>query len=117
LAIAQELALDMEQFNRDRASEGANAAIAQDLALAQELQLTSTPTFLMGELLLPGAIPADLFAEALIRLKAFDDAQPFRVSKAYASVSSIKSERRFSGIGQSGFSPPMITPRRPHSPG
>jgi protein-disulfide isomerase len=76
VAIAQELNLDLEQFNRDRASEGANAAIAQDLALSQELRLTSTPTFLMGELLLPGAIPADLFAEALIRLKAFDDAQP-----------------------------------------
>ncbi|MDA0266561.1 MAG: thioredoxin domain-containing protein, partial [Cyanobacteria bacterium] len=76
LALAQELELDIEQFNRDRASEGANAAIAQDLALAQELQLTSTPTFLMGELLLPGAIPAELFAEALVRLKAFYDAQP-----------------------------------------
>lgn len=73
--IAEELTLDMEQFNRDRISEGANAAIAQDLALAQELQLTSTPTFLMGELLLPGVIPADLFSEALVRLKAFYESQ------------------------------------------
>lgn len=76
LELAQALKLDLEQFNRDRASEGANAAIAQDLALAQELRLTSTPTFLMGELLLPGALPAELFSEALIRLKAFNDAQP-----------------------------------------
>ncbi len=76
LELAEDLKLDVEQFNRDRASEAANAAIAQDLALAQEFQLTSTPTFIMGELLLPGAIPADLFTEALARLKAFYDAQP-----------------------------------------
>ena len=71
--IADELGLDIDQFNRDRQSEAAQAAIAQDLALAAELQLNSTPTFIMSDLLIPGVVPADFFAEALLRLKAFQD--------------------------------------------
>jgi protein-disulfide isomerase len=70
IQTAQELGLDVDQFNRDRASEAAKAAIAQDLALAAEFQLSSTPTFIMDELLIPGAVPADFFAEALVRLQA-----------------------------------------------
>lgn len=70
LRTAEELGLDIEQFNRDRASEAAKAAIARDLALATEFQINSTPTFIMGNLLIPGAVPADFFAEALTRLQA-----------------------------------------------
>lgn len=70
LQTAEELGLDVDQFNRDRTSEGAKAAVARDLALAQELQLRSTPTFIMEDLLIPGAVPADFFAEALARLQA-----------------------------------------------
>lgn len=68
--IAEDLGLDIEQFNRDRASEAAKAAVARDLALAQEFQLRSTPTFIMDNLLIPGAVPSDFFAEALQRLQA-----------------------------------------------
>ena len=68
--IATDLGLDIEQFNRDRASDDAKAAIARDLALVQELQLRSTPTFIMDNLLIPGAVPSEFFAEALTRLQA-----------------------------------------------
>jgi protein-disulfide isomerase len=68
--IATDLGLDLEQFNRDRASEDAKAALARDLALVQELQLRSTPTFIMDTLLIPGAVPSEFFAEALTRLQA-----------------------------------------------
>ncbi|MEM9004020.1 MAG: thioredoxin domain-containing protein [Cyanobacteria bacterium P01_F01_bin.86] len=71
--IAQELELDIGQFNRDRASEAAKAAIARDLALASEMQLTSTPMFIMSDLLIPGAVPADFFADLLMRLQAFQE--------------------------------------------
>ena len=37
LAIAEELDLDLEQFNRDRNSSEAKAAIDQDLELAQKI--------------------------------------------------------------------------------
>jgi protein-disulfide isomerase len=68
--IAEDLGLDLDQFNRDRASEAAKAAIARDLALAAEFQLTSTPTFIMDNMLIPGAVPAEFFTEALARLQA-----------------------------------------------
>lgn len=71
--IATELGLDLTQFDRDRRSEGSQAAIARDLALAAELGLNSTPTFLLNDLLIPGAVPAEFFTEALARFQAFQD--------------------------------------------
>ena len=68
--IATDLGLDLEQFNRDRASDEAKAALARDLALVQEFQLRSTPTFIMADLLIPGAVPSEFFEEALTRLQA-----------------------------------------------
>lgn len=67
---AEDLGLDVEQFNRDRDSDAAKAAIARDLALVQEFQLRSTPTFIMDNLLIPGVVPSDFFTEALARLQA-----------------------------------------------
>jgi protein-disulfide isomerase len=69
--IATDLNLDMDQFNADRTREEAQAAIARDLALAAELRLNSTPVFLMNDLLIPGAVPADFFREALVRIQEF----------------------------------------------
>ncbi|MEM1309716.1 MAG: thioredoxin domain-containing protein [Cyanobacteria bacterium P01_H01_bin.153] len=68
--IARDLGLDVDQFNRDRASEEAKTAVARDMALAQEFQLSSTPTFIMNDLLVPGAVPSDLFTEILVNLQA-----------------------------------------------
>lgn len=65
MRTATELGLDVEQFNRDRASDAAKTAIARDLALVQELQIGSTPTFIMGDMLIPGAVESDFFAQAL----------------------------------------------------
>lgn len=45
--IAQTLNLDLEQFNRDRASDAASAAIGQDVQLAESLGLAGTPFFLI----------------------------------------------------------------------
>ena len=70
MRTASELGLDLEQFNRDRASDEAKTAIARDLALVQELQLSSTPTFVMNDRLIPGAVSSDFFAEALTLLQA-----------------------------------------------
>ncbi len=55
--------LDMAQFNRDRASAEAAAAIQQDLALAEQLQLQGTPSFIMNDLLIPAGAPPELFEE------------------------------------------------------
>lgn len=74
--IATTLGLDMAQFNQDRNSEAAQRAIARDMALAAELQLNSTPTFLINDILVPGAVPASFFEEALTRLKAQQAGNP-----------------------------------------
>lgn len=79
LELATAMGLDLEQFNRDRASPEAEAAIQRDLALAQRLELNSTPTFLMNDLLIPGGITPELmevlFQDIQSRLKA-NSSQP-----------------------------------------
>lgn len=73
--LATAMGLDMEQFNRDRASAEAEAAIQQDLALAEQLQLQGTPSFLMNDLLIPGGAPPQLFEEIFTQLNAAINSQ------------------------------------------
>ena len=54
--IAQNLNLNLEQFNRDRQSEAAEAAIQKDLELAQGLGLSGTPFFVMNGETFSGAV-------------------------------------------------------------
>lgn len=46
-AIATQLKLNLEQFNRDCNSDGAIQAIAQDMQLADKLNIEGTPSFLV----------------------------------------------------------------------
>ena len=46
-AIATQLELDMDQFERDRTSTTAAQAVQQDVQLAQQLQVRGTPLFVM----------------------------------------------------------------------
>ena len=67
LAIAEDLSLDLEQFNRDRNSLEAKAAINEDLELAQKVGVRGTPFFALNgkTLSLPLQISAmeDLLAQ------------------------------------------------------
>lgn len=56
VAIAQNLNLDMETFNRDRTSEAANTAIRQDTQLAENLGLAGTPFFIVSSETFSGAV-------------------------------------------------------------
>ncbi|MGB5915383.1 MAG: thioredoxin domain-containing protein [Phormidesmis sp.] len=71
--LAAQIGLDVEQFERDRNSPEAEAAVAKDAELASELGLRGTPSFLMtnstDSFLLPGGAPLEIFAEATQRLK------------------------------------------------
>ncbi len=69
-ALAEQIGLDMERFNRDRNSPAAQAAIDQDVALAEALGIQGTPTFIMNDLLIPGGAPMAFFEEAVSRFKA-----------------------------------------------
>lgn len=68
--LAEAMQLDVEQFNRDRTSAEAQAAIEQDLALAEQLQLRGTPSFIMNDLLIPGGAPLQLFEKIFDQLNA-----------------------------------------------
>ncbi len=71
--LAEQIGLEMAQFERDRNSSEAEAAVAQDAELASELGLRGTPSFLMtnstDSFLLPGGAPLEIFDEATQRLK------------------------------------------------
>ncbi len=56
LEIAQDLKLDLDQFQKDVASEAAATAVQTDLKLAGELGLSGTPTFFMNGQILTGAL-------------------------------------------------------------
>lgn len=66
---AKSLGLDLQKFDRDRASQAANTEIQQDLAMAEALGIDGTPFFLMNGEVLAGAVSlADLEA-ALAKVK------------------------------------------------
>lgn len=74
-AIAQELGLDLEQFNRDRQSGKAERAIAQDFELAEELGINSTPVFFMNEELIPAPLNLNTLEAVLKKVQASAKAQ------------------------------------------
>lgn len=56
VSTAKKLNLDLEQFNRDRASNIVTNAIEQDMAIAQKIGLTGTPFFIMNGEAFSGAV-------------------------------------------------------------
>jgi len=56
LAIAQELGLDMTRLERDVASEEVDKSLAESRGLAQALGLTGTPSYVVGDNVVVGAV-------------------------------------------------------------
>lgn len=65
LKTAAEIGLDRPALEKEAAGEPINAAIAANLALAQRLGLTGTPSFVVGETVVEGAVGEGLLAEAI----------------------------------------------------
>ncbi len=63
--IAQELGLDVERFNNDRASERVAAQVQKNIDEAQSLGAISTPSFLLNGRPIVGAQPTEVFVQAL----------------------------------------------------
>lgn len=64
-AIAQKLNLNIEQFNRDRNSQQAQAAIQKDIQLAEGLGLSGTPFFILNGETFSGAVELSKMEEVL----------------------------------------------------
>jgi protein-disulfide isomerase len=69
VAIAENLNLDVEQFNRDRNSKDAEAAINQDLALAGDLGINGTPFFFLNQEAFSGALDVAEMEKVLEKVK------------------------------------------------
>ncbi len=65
IEIATALELDLEQFNRDRESEAAAAAVQADQALGEGLGIQGTPFFILNGQPISGAQPLPVFETAL----------------------------------------------------
>ncbi|MDX2239945.1 MAG: thioredoxin domain-containing protein [Leptolyngbyaceae cyanobacterium bins.302] len=66
---AKSLGLDVQKFDRDRASQAANTEIQQDLAMAEALGIDGTPFFLMNGETLAGAVSLAELEAALAKVK------------------------------------------------
>lgn len=66
--IAEELALDMEKFRTDLASEEIAREVATDMEQAKSKNITGVPTFIINGVLVTGARPFEHFEKVLERL-------------------------------------------------
>jgi len=70
LNIAKDLKLDVERLKKDAAGKAVEETIERNLALAQDLGINGTPSFVVGEALFPGKIGPDVLAQAIAEAKA-----------------------------------------------
>jgi protein-disulfide isomerase len=70
VSLAEELGLDLEQFNRDRNSEEAETAVNNDLNIAQELGANGTPFFVVNGVPVFGALELADFEQLIAEVKA-----------------------------------------------
>ncbi|MDX6748440.1 DsbA family protein [Geminicoccaceae bacterium 1502E] len=61
--IAKEIGLDVARLKKDMGSEEISRKIKENLALASELGINGTPSFIIGETLIPGAVPVARLAQ------------------------------------------------------
>ena len=58
LEIAAQVGLDIEQLKQDMQDPPIEEAIGRNLALAQALRITGTPTFIVGDEIIRGLVDA-----------------------------------------------------------
>ena len=68
--IAKSLKLDLKRFNQDRKSQASTAAIQSDLNIANQLEISGTPFFLLNRTPLSGVIPLKTMEQALSEAKS-----------------------------------------------
>jgi protein-disulfide isomerase len=62
---AGKLGLDVDQLRAEMQSEAVSEVIAANRSLAQSLNITGTPAFIIGDKLYPGAMPLAKFEDAI----------------------------------------------------
>lgn len=67
--IAKDLGLNLEKFNKDRASEDAQKQIDADMKAAQAIGVQGTPGFVLNGVKILGAYPIDHFEKVITNLE------------------------------------------------
>ena len=70
LSLAEDLGLDMDRLKEDMEAPEIQAAIDRNLALAQELRITGTPSFIIGDQFFPGATDLKSLQSMIKRARA-----------------------------------------------
>ncbi len=70
LAIARDVGFDAERLEADMASPEITKAIERNLALAQALGINGTPSFVIGDQLIPGAVDLDALKQLIAQARA-----------------------------------------------
>ena len=65
LAVAKELGVDMDRLNKDMQAPNANSGILEVAHLADALQITGTPSFVIGQDVVVGAVGYDQLKEKI----------------------------------------------------
>ncbi len=63
--IGREVSLDMQQFDSCRRSPAIKSLVASDIRQAEAAGVQSTPTFVVGEFMIRGALPYQDFSQAV----------------------------------------------------
>ncbi|WP_243368942.1 DsbA family protein [Microvirga solisilvae] len=56
MAVAKEMGVDIAKLQKDMESPEQRAALQENMALGDKLNLTGTPAFIIGEVVIPGAV-------------------------------------------------------------
>ncbi len=73
LATAKEVGLDMDQLVADMQSAETEAWIDANMAMAHRMKINGTPTFIIGDTVLPGAVGYQLMIAAIAKERAKAD--------------------------------------------
>ncbi len=69
LAAAQAAGLDVERIKKDISNPEVDATLAESEQLAKALQIGGTPSYVLGDQLIPGALPHDRMAVAIAAVR------------------------------------------------
>jgi protein-disulfide isomerase len=69
LSLAKSLGMDVERLKRDMKDPKVEKSIQANLALARSLGITGTPSFIIGDAIIPGAVPYDQLNGAVAKAR------------------------------------------------
>lgn len=70
LEVAREIGADMPRLERDMGSAQVRATLAENARLAEQLRINGTPSYVVGDEVVVGAVGADKLRENIVRARA-----------------------------------------------